>query len=146
MIGSQQAFLLEKKNILPWNVPIPTRYCSVLTVITQGRSQSLKEVPQNFTKVFNIDDVTANDIIQRNQYRKEKKLSSIVITDVKLTSLLKKDSKFCFWFLWQKHCHSNILAAWLCVYVSITVLFWQKFHDVLSANIYLFKAWIVTLK
>ena len=27
----------------------------------QGRSQNLKEVPQNFTEVFNIDDVTAND-------------------------------------------------------------------------------------
>ena len=32
----------------------------------QGRSQNLKEVTQNFTEVFNIDDVTANDIIQRN--------------------------------------------------------------------------------
>ena len=51
----------------------------------QGRSQNLKEVPQNFTEVFNIDDVTA-DIIQRNQHCKEKKinLSSIVIIDVKL--------------------------------------------------------------
>ena len=38
---------------------------------SQGRSQNLKEVPQNFTEVFNIDDVTANDIIQRNQHRKE---------------------------------------------------------------------------
>ena len=28
---------------------------------SQGRSQNLKEVPQNFTEVFNIDDVTAND-------------------------------------------------------------------------------------
>ena len=53
-----------------------------------GCSQNLKEVPQNFTEVFNIDDVTANDVIQRNQHRKEKKinLSSIVITDVKLAS------------------------------------------------------------
>ena len=51
----------------------------------QGRSQNLKEVPQNFTEVFNIDDVTANDVIQRNEHPKEKKnLSSIVITDVKL--------------------------------------------------------------
>ena len=38
----------------------------------QGRSQSLKEVPQNFTEVFNIDDVTANEVIKRNQHRKEK--------------------------------------------------------------------------
>ena len=53
----------------------------------QGRSQNLKEVPQNFTEVFNIDDA-ANDVIQRNKHRKEKKinLSSIVITDVKLAS------------------------------------------------------------
>ena len=54
----------------------------------QGRSQNLKDVPQNFTEVFNIDDVTANDVIQRNQHRKEKQinLSCIVITDVKLVS------------------------------------------------------------
>ena len=36
------------------------------------RSQNLKEVPQNFAKVFNIDDVRANDVIQRNQHHKEK--------------------------------------------------------------------------
>ena len=54
----------------------------------QERSQNLREVPQNFTEVFNIDDVTANDVIQRNQYLKEKRinLSSIVITDLKLAS------------------------------------------------------------
>ena len=39
----------------------------------QGRSQNLKEVPQNFTEDFNIDDVTANDVIQRNQHHKENK-------------------------------------------------------------------------
>ena len=38
----------------------------------QGRSQNLKEVPQNYTDVFNIDEVTANDVIQRNRHRKEK--------------------------------------------------------------------------
>ena len=56
--------------------------------LEQGCSQNLKEVPQNFTQVFNIDDVKANDVIPRNQHRKEKKinLSSIVITDVKLAS------------------------------------------------------------
>ena len=54
----------------------------------QGCSQNLKEVPQNLTEVFNIDDVTANDVIQRNQHRKGKQinLSYIVITDVKLAS------------------------------------------------------------
>ena len=90
----------------------------------KGRRQNLKEVPQNFTEVFNIVDVTANYIIQRNQNRKEKKinLSSIVITDVKIASK-SKDSEFCFSFLWQEHCHSNIPGAWLCDYVSITVLF-----------------------
>ena len=40
---------------------------------SQGRSQNIKEVPQNFTEVFSIDNVTANDVIQRNQHRKEKK-------------------------------------------------------------------------
>ena len=41
----------------------------------QGRSQNLREVPQNFTAVFNIDDVTTNDLMQRNQHRKEKKIN-----------------------------------------------------------------------
>lgn len=39
----------------------------------QGGSQNLT-VPQSFTEVFDIDDATANDIIQRNQHLKEKKL------------------------------------------------------------------------
>ena len=39
----------------------------------QGRCQNLKEVPQNFTQVFNIDDVTASDVIQRNEHHKGKK-------------------------------------------------------------------------
>ena len=41
----------------------------------QGRSQNLKEVAQNVTDVFNIDDITAGDVIQRNQHRKEKKIA-----------------------------------------------------------------------
>ena len=41
-------------------------------MVKQGRSQNLKEVPQNLTDAF-IDNATANDIIQRNQHRKEKK-------------------------------------------------------------------------
>ena len=99
----------------------------------RGRSQNLKEILQNFTEIFNIGDVTANDIIQRNQYCKEKKinLSFIVITDIKLASSLRKDSEFCFSFLWQEHYHSKIPGAWLCVYVSIAVLFWQKVHGAL---------------
>ena len=40
--------------------------------LTQGRSQNLKEVPQNFLEVLNIDDVTANDVIQRNHIAKKK--------------------------------------------------------------------------
>ena len=39
----------------------------------QRCSKNLKEVPQNFMKAFSIDDVTANEVIQRNQHRKEKK-------------------------------------------------------------------------
>ena len=39
----------------------------------QGRTQNLKEVPQNYTEVFNIHDVTTNDTIEKNQPRKEKK-------------------------------------------------------------------------
>ena len=38
----------------------------------QRHSQNLKEVFQNFTELFDTDDVTANDVIQRNQHRNEK--------------------------------------------------------------------------
>ena len=89
------------REVIPLS-PKPTR---------SGGRQNLKEVPQNFTKVFNVDDVKANDVIRRN-------LSSIVITDVKLAAYLKKDSGFCFSFLWQEHYHSKIPGAWLCVYES----------------------------
>ena len=41
---------------------------------------------------------------------------------------MKKNLEFCFSFLWQEHFHSKILGAWLCVYVSITALFWQKVY------------------
>ena len=34
-----------------------------------GCSQNLKEVPQNFMEVFNVDDATANRVIQKNQHR-----------------------------------------------------------------------------
>ena len=37
----------------------------------QGRSQDLKEVPQNFTEFFNIAAVTGNDVRKSNQNRKE---------------------------------------------------------------------------
>ena len=61
----------------------------------QCRSQNLKEVPQDFTEVFNVDGV-----IRINQHYKEKQtnLSSIFITDVKLASHLKKGLEFCFSF------------------------------------------------
>ena len=89
-----------------------------------GVQPKFKRSTSNSTEVFNIDGVTANDVIQRNQHRKEKKnLSSVVITDVKLASQLKKDSEFCFSFLWQEHCHSKISGEWLCQHVSITALF-----------------------
>ena len=29
----------------------------------QGRSQNLKSVPQNFMEVFEVDDITGNDVI-----------------------------------------------------------------------------------
>ena len=48
-------------------------------------------------EVFNIDDVTANDVIQRKQHRKEKKnLSSIVVYGYAsmLVSLYYFDKKF----------------------------------------------------
>ena len=52
-----------------------------------GVRARVNEVPQNFTEVYNVDDVSANDVIRRNQHRKEKKnLSPIVITGVKLAS------------------------------------------------------------
>ena len=95
----------------------------------QGRSHNLKEVPQNFTEVFNINGVTANDVIQRNQHRQEKKinLSSILITDVKLALQLKKDSEFRFTFLRQEHCHSQIPGAWLACMLASLYYFDKKF-------------------
>ena len=49
-------------------------YELVVEVVKQGRSKNLKAVPQNFIEVFKVDDVTANDVIQRKQHllRKEK--------------------------------------------------------------------------
>ena len=65
----------------------PYKIFLYLLILTLGCSHNLIEVPQNFKEFFIIDDVTANDVLQRNQYRKEKKdLSSIVITDLKLAS------------------------------------------------------------
>ena len=69
--------------------------------------------------------------MRRSEHRKENKMSSTVITDVKLASYLKKD----FWigilfFISmartpsQQHLHT--LGAWLCVYISITVLFCSR--------------------
>ena len=58
---------------------------------------------------------------------------------------MKKDLEFCFSFL-TRALHRKISGPSLCVYVSITVLFWQKVHGALSANIYLFKVRIVTLE
>ena len=54
----------------------------------QGHGHNLKEVPQRSTEVFNIDDIIANEVMQRNQHREKKKknLNSIVITDVKSAS------------------------------------------------------------
>ena len=60
---------------------------------------------------------------RENNIVKEKiTLSSIVITDAKLASELKEDLEFSFSFLWQEHYHNKIPGAWLCVYVSITIL------------------------
>ena len=44
------------------------------TTASQGRSQNLKAVSQNFMEVSKVDDVTANEVIQKNQHllRKEK--------------------------------------------------------------------------
>ena len=40
-----------------------------LQTFDKGRSQNLKEVPQNLMETFNVDDVTANDVTQKNQHR-----------------------------------------------------------------------------
>ena len=54
-------------------------------------------------EVFNVDDVTANDGIQKNKHRQKKARVPIVLTDVNLTSKLKNNLEFCFSFLWQEH-------------------------------------------
>ena len=49
----------------------------------QGHSQNLKAVPQNFVEVFVVDDVTANDVIQKNiSLEKKNYRFPIVITTV----------------------------------------------------------------
>ena len=50
----------------------------------QGRSQNLKAVPQHIMEVFKVDDVTANDVIQKKQHLLGKKTYRfpIVITSV----------------------------------------------------------------
>ena len=50
---------------------------------------------------------------------KKKNLSSIVTTDVKLASYLKKDSEFCFSFLWQEHCHRSPVHGYACMLASL---------------------------
>ena len=50
----------------------------------KGRSQNLKEVPQNFMEVSKVDDVTANDVVEKKQHllRKKTYRFPIVITTV----------------------------------------------------------------
>ena len=46
---------------------------NIIPIYKKDLKKNSKEVPQNFTDVLNMDDVTANDVKQRNQHRKEKK-------------------------------------------------------------------------
>ena len=55
---------------LTWNSPFLTCPDIKINHLFQGRSQNLKEVFQIFKEVFNIDYITANDVIERNQHRK----------------------------------------------------------------------------
>ena len=109
----------------------------MITSWEQGRSQNLKDVAQHFTEVLNVDDVTVNDVIRRNEHRKENKMSSIVITDIKLALYLKKDLEFCFSFLWLEHLHT--LTSWVHGYACILASLHYFVHGALSTNIYLFK-------
>ena len=45
---------------------------NIIPIYKKDLKENSKEVPQNFTDVLNMD-VTANDVKQRNQHRKEKK-------------------------------------------------------------------------
>ena len=45
---------------------------NIIPIYKKDLKENSKEVPQNFTDVLNMD-VTANDVKQRNQQRKEKK-------------------------------------------------------------------------
>ena len=88
----------------------------------QRRSQNLNEVKVQ-RKLLTLMTSQLMTSYRETNISMEKNLSSIVITDAKLAWLLKKDLEFCFSFIWQEHYHSKIPVAWLCVYVSITVLF-----------------------
>ena len=56
----------------------------------QGRSQNLKPAPQNFMEVFKVDDVKANDIIQKKQHRLRKEKLQISHISIFSIKLLKK--------------------------------------------------------
>ena len=44
----------------------------MLSDISHRRSQNLKKVPQNSTEFFNVDDVTANDVIRETNIANKK--------------------------------------------------------------------------
>ena len=134
----------------------------------QGHSQNLKAVPQNFMEVFKVDDVTANDAIQKKQHllRKEKLQIShnhyclISIFSIKLLRKIRNlvfiskeiTSQFQYFLDWNLYDDFTIWSANLsncCRYTCILAslyYFWQNVHNALLANIYLFKVWIVTLE
>ena len=67
MLFGKEICRLLKKGVIKQVKNLEKGYVSpVFLREKQWRSQNLKEVPQ----VFNVDDVTANDAIQRNQHHK----------------------------------------------------------------------------
>ena len=92
-------------------------------------------------EVLDVDDVTVNEFIRRNQHRKGKKLHGNHWCQI---SIIVEERLGILFFI------SVARTPWQydlgCVHVSITVLIWQKIHGALSANIYLSKVWIATLE
>ena len=68
---------------------------------TNGRSQNLKQVPQNFMKVFNVNDITQSRLMTsyRKIYIASEKIINYRVTSpsntaVKLASQFDKEQQF----------------------------------------------------
>ena len=130
-----------------------------LTLSLLGRSQNLKQVPQNFMKAFNVDDIIL--IYQLLASYKKINIASEEIINYRVTSqshnccqisiIVRERTgiSVIFFFLFLR-CHSKIFKLLEPVYSSACILtspyqFDKKLTKHFPANIWLFKVRAVTL-